>query len=253
MAGNIPLVGFHDFLSVLILGHRVIIKMSSSDNVLIKMIIEQLLNLAPEFYGKIAFVDNLKDNKFDAVIATGSDNSAKYFQYYFKNIKQIIRKNRRSIAIIEGTESNLQLKGLADDIFSYFGLGCRNISKVFIKNGYDLDKLFEVFYPYKEIIEHKKYRNNYDYNKAVFLMGKNQLIENGFLLMKKDKSLQSPVAMLYYEYYDQISTVERYIEENVDQLQCIVSKKNTSFGSAQYPSLLDYADGIDTIEFLKNW
>jgi hypothetical protein len=227
--------------------------MSSSDNVLIKMIIEQLLNLAPEFFGKIAFVDNLKDNKFDAVIATGSDNSAKYFQYYFKNIKQIIRKNRRSIAIIEGTESNLQLKGLADDVFAYFGLGCRNISKVFIQNGCDLDKLFDVFYPYKEIIEHKKYRNNYDYNKAVFLMGKNQLIENGFLLMKEDKLLQSPVAMLYYEYYDQISTVERFIEENADQLQCIVSKKNTSFGSAQCPSLWDYADGIDTIEFLRNW
>lgn len=253
MAGNIPLVGFHDFLSVLILGHNIIIKMSDNDNILLKVIIEVLLRINPEFKDNIAFVDDIKNKKFDAVIATGSDNSAKYFQYYFKDAKKIIRKNKRSVAILDGTESNLQLKGLANDIFAYFGLGCRNVSKIFLKDGYDLDRLFDAFYVYNKIIEHQKYRNNYDYNKAIFLMGKNKLIENGFLLMKEDSSLQSPVAMLYYEYYNQIGIVKNFIKKNIDQLQCVVSKSDMSFGSTQEPKLWDYADGIDTINFLRDW
>jgi len=251
MAGNIPLVGFHDFLTVLILGHKVVVKMSSADNVLLKVLIKKLINIAPEFKESISFIDDVKNRKFDAVIATGSDNSAQFFEYYFKGAKKIIRRNRRSVAVLDGSESAIELKGLADDVFSFFGLGCRNVSKLFLPKGYDLDKLFEAFFTYSHMVEHKKYCNNYDYNKAIFLMGSNKLVENGFLLMKEDKSLLSPVAMLYYEYYDDIETVEQFIEENAEQLQCVVSKKDIPFGSTQKPNLWDYADGVDTVEFLR--
>ena len=251
MAGNIPLVGFHDFLTVIITGHKAIIKMSSIDNVLLKLIIEKLISFAPKLKHNIAFIDDVKNRKFDAVIATGTDNSAQYFKYYFKEAKKIIRKNRRSVALLDGSESAMELKGLADDVFAYFGLGCRNVSKLFLPNGYNLNKLFEAFFPYSHLVEHKKYGNNYDYNKAIFLMGSNKLVENGFLLMKEDKSLLSPVAMLYYEYYDDVQTVKQFVEENAEQLQCVVSKKDIPFGSTQKPSLWDYADGVDTVEFLR--
>ncbi len=251
MAGNIPLVGFHDLLTVLISGHKVVVKMSSADNVLLKVIIVKLISIAPEFKDSICFVDEVKNRKFDAVIATGSDNSAQYFEYYFKGAKKIIRKNRRSVAVLDGAESAMELNGLADDVFAYFGLGCRNVSKLFLPKRYDLNKLFEVFFPYSHVVDHKKYGNNYDYNKAIFLMGSNKLVENGFLLMKEDKSLLSPTAMLYYEYYDDIETVEQFIEENAKQLQCVVSKKDIAFGSTQKPNLWDYSDGVDTIEFLR--
>jgi hypothetical protein len=251
MAGNIPLVGFHDFLSVLISGHKVVVKMSSSDNILMKIIIEKLVKIAPEFDNLILFIDDIKSNNFSAVIATGSDNSAKYFEYYFRDAKRIIRKNRRSIAVLDGTESENELEGLSVDIFSYFGLGCRNVSKLFLPNGYNLNKLFQVFFNYRDLANHKKYANNYDYNKAIFLMGSNKLIENGFLLMKEDKSLFSPVAMLFYEFYDDIIDVNSFVEHNASKLQCVVSKNNTPFGCAQKPNLWDYSDGVDTIDFLR--
>jgi len=251
MAGNIPLVGFHDFITVLISGHKVVIKMSSTDNVLLKVIIEKLISITPEFKDSISFIDDVKNRKFDAVIATGSDNSAQYFEYYFKGAKKIIRKNRRSVAVLDGTESAMELKGLADDVFAYFGLGCRNVSKLFLPKGFNLDHLFKAFFPYSHVVDHKKYGNNYDYNKAIFLMGSNELVENGFLLMKEDKSLLSPTAMVYYEYYDDIHTVEQFVEENAEQLQCVVSKKDIPFGNTQKPNLWDYADGVDTVEFLR--
>jgi len=251
MAGNIPLVGFHDFLAVLISGHKVVIKLSSNDNVLIPLIIEKLIEIAPDFSSRIEFIEDIKDKKFEAVIATGSDSSSKYFEYYFKDAKRIIRKNRRSVAILDGTETKKELEGLANDVFAYFGLGCRNVSKVFLPKGYDLNKLFEAFYPYINVADHKKYGNNYDYNKAIFLMGSNKLIENGFLLLKEEKSLLSPVAMLYYEFYSNVDLIEEFIEDNKDLLQCVVSHDKIPFGSTQKPNLWDYADGVDTIEFLR--
>ena len=252
MAGNIPLVGFHDFLTVLISGHKVVIKMSSTDNVLLRLLIDKLISIAPEFKERISFIEEVKNRKFDAVIATGSDNSAQYFEYYFKGAKKIIRKNRRSVAVLDGSESDMELQGLANDVFAYFGLGCRNVSKLFLPKGFDLDNLFKAFYPYSDVVNHKKYGNNYDYNKAIFLMGSNDLIENGFLLMKEDKSLLSPVAMLYYEFYNDMHTVEQFVEENAEQLQCVVSKKDIPFGNTQKPNLWDYADGVDTVEFLRD-
>jgi len=251
MAGNIPLVGFHDLLSVIIMGHNPVIKLSSNDNVLMPLIINIFIDLSPSNYNQIKFINEVKGRSFDAVITTGTDNSANYFKYYFKDAKRIIRKNRRSIAILDGSENSLQIKGLANDIFMYYGLGCRNVSKIYLPVGYDLNILFKSFYLHKHVIEHKKYGNNYDYNKAIYLMGNNKLIENGFILLKEDSSLYSPVAMLYYEYYDDINDVHSFIDKNIDKIQCIVSKKNIPFGNTQKPKLWDYADGVDTIDFLK--
>jgi hypothetical protein len=252
MAGNIPLVGFHDFLTVLISGHNVVIKMSSTDNVLLRVLIDKLISIAPDFKECIAFIEEVKNRKFDGVIATGSDNTAQYFEYYFKGAKKIIRKNRRSVAVLDGSESKAELAGLAHDVFTYFGLGCRNVSKLFLPKGFDLDHLFKAFYPYSYVVEHKKYGNNYDYNKAIFLMGSNKLVENGFLLMKEDKSFLSPVAMLYYEFYNDMRTVEKFVEANAEQLQCVVSKNDIPFGHTQKPNLWDYADGVDIVEFLRD-
>ena len=257
MAGNIPLVGFHDFMSVIISGNKAVVKLSSNDKVLFPFMWEVICEISPELSERLEFIDDVKERKFDAVIATGSDNSAKYFEYYFRNIPRIIRKNRRSIAILNGKESKQDLEGLSKDIFLYFGLGCRNVSKLFLPRGYGLNQLFDVFFSFQQIVNHKKYANNYDYNKAVFLMGGHKLIENGFLLMKEDSSLQSPVSMLYYEFYDDIKKVNDYIDENSDLLQCVVSKENlikkcTHFGETQKPNLWDYSDNIDTIEFLSS-
>ena len=238
MAGNIPLVGFHDFISVIICGHKAVIKKSSSDYILIDKIINKLFEIDTRFKKYVEFVDNVKERSFDAVIATGSNNSAKYFDYYFKKSKRIIRRNRRSLAILDGNESQADLKGLSEDIFSYFGLGCRNVSKLFLPNEYDLDKLFNVFFNFSDIINHRKYANNYEYNKAIFLMGGNKIVENGFILLKQEESLFSPVAMLYFEYYSDIEKVNSFIEQNNKDIQCVVSSSKIAFGSTQNPNLL---------------
>tara|TARA_B100001758_G_C18381688_1_gene597598 strand:- start:749 stop:1753 length:1005 start_codon:yes stop_codon:yes gene_type:complete len=251
MAGNIPLVGFHDLLAVLISGNHIIIKMSSNDNIILPAILNELILIDSRFKQRISYIEEIENIKFDAVIATGNNNSAQYFDYYFKGAQKIIRKNRRSIAYLDGSENKQELEGLAHDVFLYFGLGCRNVSKLFLPKGYDLDILFQAFYTYSDIIKHNKYRNNYDYNKAIFLMGNNKLIENGFLLLKEEKSLYSPVSMLYYEYYVDRNTVDTFIKKNSKDLQCIVSKNDTPFGYTQTPNLWDYADGIDTIHFLN--
>jgi len=252
MAGNIPLVGFHDLLCVLLSGNKVIVKLSSKDGVLVKSIIDKIISLEPKMKDFIVVTENFIQQDFDATIATGSDSSSKYFNYYFKSSNSIIRKNRRSIAILDGSETNQELKALADDIFLYFGLGCRSVSKLFLPINYDLDKLFKAFHKYKDVINHLKYSNNYDYNKTICLMNKQKLLDNGFILLKEDSSIQSPISMLFYEYYNNRQELDNYIHLNQSLFQCVVSKKDVPFGKSQFPKLNDYADNIDTLDFLTN-
>jgi hypothetical protein len=252
MAGNIPLVGFHDLLCVLLSGNKVIVKLSSKDGVLVESIIDKIISLEPKMKDFIVVTENFIQQDFDATIATGSDNSSKYFNYYFKSSNSIIRKNRRSIAILDGSETNQELKALADDIFLYFGLGCRSVSKLFLPINYDLDKLFKAFHKYKDVINHLKYSNNYDYNKTICLMNKQKLLDNGFILLKEDSSIQSPISMLFYEYYNNRQELDNYIHLNQSLFQCVVSKKDVPFGKSQFPKLNDYADNIDTLDFLTN-
>ncbi len=255
MAGNIPLVGFHDFLSVLISGFHVNIKQASTDQHFLPLIAKYLEKIEPEFQGKIHF-SNDKLRNFDAVIATGSNNTARYFDYYFGKYPNIIRQNRNSVAILTGNESKSELEGLGEDIFQYFGLGCRSVAKLFVPKNYDFDKLFKAIYPFNGIINYKKYENNYDYNKAVYLMSQFELIENGFLILKEDSSYTSPIASLFYEYYNNLSDLKIKLESEKEQIQCIVGNLEIDsmikFGQTQRPQLNDYADGIDTLEFLQN-
>ncbi len=254
MAGNIPLVGFHDFLSVLISGHHILIKQSSSDQHFLPLIAKYLEKIEPEFKGKIIFSKE-KLGKFDAIIATGSNNTARYFEYYFGKYPNIIRQNRNSVAIISGNESKTELKELGEDIFRYFGLGCRSVAKIFVPKNYDFDNLFKAIFPYNNIINYKKYQNNYDYNKAVYLMSQFKLIENGFLILKEDTSYTSPIASLFYEYYDNLNDLKSKLEIEKDQIQCIVGNQDIDgiipFGETQKPELFDFADGVDTLKFLQ--
>lgn len=253
LAGNIPLVGFHDFLSVLISGHNVLVKTSSNDQHLLPFIAKYLIHIAPEFKEKITFVEGKLEN-FDAVIATGSNNTARYFEYYFKDKPSIIRKNRNSVALLTGEETREQLEALGEDIFRYFGLGCRNVSKLFVPKNYSFDAFFEAIFKYKEVIEYEKYANNYDYNKAVFLMSNFKLLDNGFLTIKEDNGYSSPISSTFYEFYDNIDEVVKRLQDEEDKIQCIVSNNLISnsipFGQTQSPELWDYADNVDTISFL---
>jgi Acyl-CoA reductase (LuxC) len=250
MAGNIPLVGFHDFLSVLISGNNLIAKTSSKDSELIVKIGDILCAIEPSFRKNIEFTDGQLKN-FDVVIATGSNNSARYFDQYFGRYPNIIRKNRNSIAIIEGNETQTELENLGSDIFLYFGLGCRNVSKIFIPAGYDLKSLVARWEPYAELKYHAKYANNYDFIKAVYLVNKENFLDTGYLLLKEAAGLSSPVAVLYYEYYKSVSDYLNETELLKDKIQCLVGHGNVPFGEAQSPHLWHYADGIDTLEFLS--
>jgi hypothetical protein len=249
MAGNIPLVGFHDFLTVLISGNRIIAKTSSKDSELIKQVSEILSSLNPEFSNRIKLTDGfLKD--FDAVIATGSDNTSRYFEYYFGRFPHVIRKNRNSVAIIYGDETDQELQDLGSDIFSYFGLGCRNISKIYLPAGYDLHSMIKNWERYSGIIHHNKYANNYDYNMAVYLVNSEKFLDTGFLLLKESKELSSPVSVLYYEYYDSEEELTAGIDIIRNKIQCVAGKKQIPFGKTQFPKLWDYADNFDTLDFL---
>ncbi len=252
LAGNIPLVGFHDFISVLISGHNVLVKTSSDDQHLLPFLAQYLIAIEPELASKITFIDGKLEN-FDAVIATGSNNTARYFEYYFKDKPSIIRKNRNSIAVLNGKETKEQLIALGEDIFRYFGLGCRNVSKIFVPKGYSFDAFFEAIFEYQDVIHYEKYANNYDYNKAVFLMSNYKLLDNGFLTLKEDSSHASPISSVFYEYYDELADVEKRIATESDKIQCVVSanlvKNSIPFGQTQRPQLWDYADNVDTISF----
>ncbi len=256
MAGNIPLVGFHDMLSVLISGHTFIGKLSSKDDILLKALVHILLKIEPRFESNIQFIDGfMKD--MDAVIATGSNNSSRYFEYYFKKYPHIIRKNRHSIAILNGNESDDDLQALSKDIFLYFGLGCRNVSKLFLPKGFDTDRIFKNSLPFAHSINHNKYANNYTYNRSIYLMNLVPFLDNGFLILKEDSGMSSPISVVYYEFYDKIEDLLPRIRFDRDQIQCIVSNDTqiadaTRFGQTQLPQLNEYADDVDTLHFLTH-
>jgi len=249
MAGNIPLVGFHDFLSVLISGNNLISKTSSKDSELIAGISNILCAVNDRFRHKIDFTEGPLAN-FDVVIATGSNNSSRYFEYYFGKYPNIIRKNRNSVSIIEGTETDAELESLGTDIFTYFGLGCRNVSKIYIPEGYDLESMKKHWNKFSGIISHRKYANNYDFNKAVYIVNKDKFYDSGYLLLKEDSRMSSPVSVLHYEFYNSQNAVKQQIEKLRENIQCVVGRQYIPFGKAQQPNLWDYADGVDTIEFL---
>ena len=253
LAGNIPLVGFHDFMSVVLSGHRVVVKTSSNDQHLLPFLAKYLIAINPNLTEFITFTDG-KLTDFDAVIATGSNNTARYFDYYFRDKPSIIRKNRNSVAVLDGSETNEQLIALGEDIFRYFGLGCRSVSKLFVPKGYDFTAFFEAIYQYKDIIHYEKYANNYDYNKAVFLMSNFKLLDNGFLTIKEDSSYSSPISSVFYEFYDTIDLVKNKLISDGDQIQCVVSNgiidNSNPFGASQQPQLWDYSDNVDTMLFL---
>ncbi len=255
MAGNIPLVGFHDFLSVLISGHHAVIKLSSNDTVLLPFLSEKLIEINPSFKERISFSEE-KLPHFDAVIATGSNNTARYFEYYFGKHPNIIRKNRNGVAVLTGTESKEDLHALANDIFRYFGLGCRNVSKIYLPASYDFDPFFNAMFTWKQVIDHHKYMNNYDYNKAVYLMSDIPLLDNEFMLLKEDTDFASPISVVHYEYYDSIETLEQELQNQQQEIQCIVGHLEghdpIPLGESQLPQLNQYADGIDTLGFLQS-
>lgn len=255
LAGNIPLVGFHDVLCVLASGNHALIKASSQDTRLIKKVLHTLTAIDGSFADQYSFVERLEN--FDAVIATGSNNTSRYFEYYFGKVPHIIRKNRNSVALLTGTETQEKLFELGHDIFDYYGLGCRNVSKLFVPEGYNFNFFFESIEPYQPIINHHKYNNNYDYNKSIYLVNRDKHFDNGFLLLKEDERLASPLAVLYFGFYKDISGAQNLLEAENDKIQCIVSGaplqvKNqvVDFGKSQQPALWDYADGIDTMKFL---
>ena len=253
MAGNIPMVGIHDLICILISGQHLVAKLSSQDDVLIPFILDQLIEIEPGFKDSISIVDQLKN--IDAVIATGSDNTSRYFDYYFSKYPNIIRKNRTSIAILNGNENQDDLQLLADDIFSYFGLGCRNVSKLFLPQGKKLDEIIPHFEKYSYIHDHTKYHNNYYYNKSILLVNQTEHLDSGYALFQESVSLSSPISVIYYEYYQDIEQLKTMLDPLKDKIQCIVTKMDQiesriPYGKAQNPELWDYADNIDTMEFL---
>lgn len=253
-AGNIPLVGFHDFLSVLISGHIFIGKASSKDDKLPQIISKILIEIEPRFKTKIFWEERLND--IDAIIATGSDNSSRYFEYYFGDKPNIIRKNRSSWAVITGKESKNDLYNLGKDIFAYYGLGCRNISKLFVPDNYDFKPFFEAVEPFQKVYNNNKYANNYDYNQSVYLMNLEKFLQNGFVMLKEETGHHSPLSVIYYEQYSKIETVQSRIENQKNEIQCICCLDEEipnaiPFGKTQEPDLWDYADQIDTLKFLS--
>jgi hypothetical protein len=256
MAGNIPMVGFHDMLSVLITGHSFIGKLSSKDNQLLNFVSKLLIEINSEFEELITFQSERLsgENKFDAIIATGSNNSARYFEAYFKKYDHIIRRNRNSVAVLFGDETDEELEALGRDVFLYFGLGCRNVSKLYIPKGYNLVHLLDCWKNYSFVNNHNKYANNYDYQRSMFLMNRIHHLDTGFVLLNENTEIASPIGVVNYEYYSEINELENNLKTNSELIQCIVGMKIPNaipFGKAQEPELWDYADNVDTMEFLS--
>lgn len=256
LAGNIPLVGFHDVLCVFMSNNISVIKMSSKDKVLLTFLLNELYKLNPDSERYFEIIDERLKN-FDAIIATGSNNSARYFEYYFKKYPNIIRKNRNSIAILNGKENPEQINNLGKDIFSFFGLGCRNVSKIFVPENYNFDNFLKNINNYEKIIDHYKYANNYTYNKGIFMINSELHFDNGFLLLKENTAIASPLSVLFYEKYKNINELKKLLEIHSDEIQLIVSDEDYNFetikfGTTQEPELWDYSDNIDTMDFLTN-
>lgn len=253
MAGNIPLVGFHDFLCVFLSGNNSIIKLSSNDKHILPFLTNLIISKNNKLSERVTYLDGMLKN-YEAVIATGSDNTSRYFEYYFKNKQSIIRKNRNSIAILDGNETDDDLKSLSYDILTYFGLGCRNVSKLYVPKNYNFDSFFNSIFDYKDLINNHKYANNYDYNKAIYLMSEYKFLDNGFFMIKQGTEMYSPISTINYEYYHNTTLLEKSIKQKEDNIQCVVSniqfKGKIDFGQTQNPPLNQYADNIDVIEFL---
>ncbi len=253
MAGNIPAVGFHDALCILLSGHILLAKPSSDDPFLVPHLLEKLVELEPDFAPMIHFVPMLKEA--DAIIATGSDNTARYFEYYFAKRPHIIRKNRTSVAVLTGQETKEELAALGDDLLRYYGLGCRNVSKAYVPEGYDFIPFFEAIEYKADIVDFHKYRNNYDYNKSIYLVNGVPHLDNGFLMVTESEQLVSPISVMFYETYKDENDLRQKLTAVQEKLQCVVSKegiweKSFAFGQAQCPGVDDYADGVDTLAFL---
>jgi hypothetical protein len=256
MAGNIPAVGFHDFICVLLSGNKILIKPSSDDKILITFLAEFLMELEPLFKESILFTDGRLVN-FDAVIATGSNNSALYFEKYFGKYPHIIRKNRTSVAVLTGKETTEELNLLGNDIFDYYGLGCRNVSKLYVPKGYNFNKFYESIFSFSEIIQNKKYANNHEYNRAIYLLNQEIFLDNNFLILRETNSLHSPIAVLFYEQYENLTEVSEKLKGLEEELQCVVSNtglsiKTISLGKSQSPTVFDFPDNINTLYFLNN-
>jgi len=255
-AGNIPLVGLHDILCCLMSGHRALIKLSGRDADLTALIVNILETLEPALKGMVTIAEDRLTN-FDAIIATGSNNSSRYFEYYFAKYPHIIRKNRNGVALLNGKESNEELALLGNDIYQYFGLGCRNVAKIFVPKGYNMATLFEAIEPWSSIINHNKYANNYSYNRALWLIDLAPHLDTGFMLFRHNEAFISPIGTLFYEEYEQSEQIIQFLNQNIDQLQCVVSNVvqvplRVDFGQTQLPELWDFADGVDTMKFLEN-
>jgi len=253
MAGNIPAAGFHDFFCVLLTGHHFYGKLAATDNVLLRKISGLLIEIEPAFADKISFQDMLKN--MDAYIASGSDNSAKYFKAYFSKVPHIVRKNRSSVAVLNGEEEGGDLQLLSDDIFTYFGLGCRNVSKLFVPEGYNFDLFFKSLSKYEGIVNFHKYANNYDYHKSIYLLNKVEHLDNGFLMLKQDEQIVSPISVVFFEEYKDQAGLQAKLEASREKIQVVLSANgwytgSVAFGSAQCPAPWDYADNVDTMKFL---
>jgi len=247
MAGNIPLVGFHDFLSVFISGHQAVIKPSSKDQVLIRHLVQKLVDWEPGVSELVVFSDMLKG--CDAYIATGSNQSSRYFDFYFGKYPHIIRRNRTSVAVLTGDESKEELERLADDVYTYFGLGCRNITKIYVPRDYDFIPLLGAFRKYNYLADHHKYKNNYDYNLALHLLNKKYYMSNDSILLVEEPAIFSPISQLNYEFYSDNDELTEKLPA-AQSLQCLAGKSFIPFGQGQNPVINDYADGVDTVRFL---
>ena len=250
MAGNIPLVSFHDFLCVLLSGHIAVCKLSSDDPRLLPAFISVLQHWQPEFTTIIECKPGPVKH-MEAVIATGSDNSVTYFEQYFGQYPHIFRRNRTSVAVLTGNETPDELKGLGEDMFRFFGLGCRNVSRLFVPKGFELNRLFEAIISYGAIVNHHKYANNYDYNRTVFMMNQIPFLDNNFCILKEDDALFSPLSVFYYSFYERKQEVEEYLSAHSASIQAVVGRDYLPFGTAQCPTINDFADGIDTMKWLS--